>query len=118
MSKLEANVKLVNMKIDPKAEQEKYAAKESTLVDAPRYPYGLCLHLEDDTLKKLGLLRLPEVGKPMMLTALVDVTSVSENEYTTEGGKTEKRQSCSLQITDLALTSAGDISAAQKLYKE
>lgn len=111
--------KLVNMKIDPAKEKEKYAARESALVEAPRYPYGLCLHLDDDVMQKLGLSKLPEVGKPMMLTALVDVTSVSENEYQTEGGKTEKRQSVSLQITDLGLAAAEDLSdAAKKLYQE
>lgn len=110
--------KLVSMKIDPAKEKEKYEAKSSTLVEAPRYPYGLCLHLDDEVVARLGLKDLPQVGKPMMLTAVVDVTSVSENEYTKEGGGTEKRQSVSLQITDMALAAAEDLPAEKKLYPE
>lgn len=109
-------MKLVNMKVDPAEREARY--KESTLVEGPRYPYGLCLHLDDEVMEKLGLKELPAVGKPVMVHAMADVTSVSENEYTTEGGKTEKRQSVSLQITDLALMRAEDMDdASEKLYK-
>lgn len=111
--------KLVNMKIDPAKEKEKYAAKESTLVEQPRYPYGLCLHLDDEVMQRLGLKELPKVGKPIMVHAIADVTGVSENEYTTEGGKAEKRASVTIQITDLALTKPEDIpDTAKVLYQD
>jgi hypothetical protein len=92
--------KLVNMKMDPKARQEKYA--ESVSADRPTYPYGLEVRLDNDALDKLGLDKLPQVGKPMMLYAKVDVTSVSENERN-EGGKAITNRSVGLQITDLVL---------------
>lgn len=111
--------KLVNMKIDPAKEKEKYAAKESTLVEQPRYPYGLCIHLDDDVMQRLGMKSLPEVGKPIMVHAMADVTSVSENEYSEPDGKTEKRQSVTIQITDLALTKPEDIpDTAKVLYQD
>lgn len=95
-------LKLTNMKIDAKARDAKY--KESSVaVDAPIYPWGLSISLDEDALDALGITKLPEVGKPMMLVARVDVTSVSENKHTTEGNGTEKHRSVSLQITDLAI---------------
>lgn len=109
--------KLVNMKIDPEKEKAKYAEASSTLPQQ-RYPYGLCLHLDDEVVAKLGLSKLPEVGKPIMLVAKVDVSSVSSNEYTTEGGKVETRESMSLQITDMMLAPVpDDDDTAKALYK-
>lgn len=108
---------LVNMKIDPKEREERY--KETALVEGPQYPYGLCLHLDDEVMQKLGLSKLPAVGTDLMLTAKVTVTSCSENSYEGKGGKAETRQSMSLQITDLGLSDApksGD--AAKSLYGE
>ena len=104
--------KLVNMKIDPKAREEKYA--ESALIDRPVYPYGLSIHLDEEVLDKLGLEELPEVGKPMKLLALVDVTSVSSNE-----SKSGASRSVGLQITDLCLEKPGAAKSTEsKLYKE
>lgn len=105
--------KLVNMKIDPKEREKKYA--ESTVAaDAPMYPWGLQLHLDDETLDKLGITKLPEVGKSYTLTAKCDVTSVSEND-SGDG----PRRSVSLQITDLSLDFGGgekNSNAGAQLY--
>jgi len=101
---------LVSMKIDPKAREARYA--ESAMVERPSYPYGLSIHLDDEALEKLGLEKLPEVGTELALVAVVDVTSVSENEN--PGGKT---RSVSLQITKMCLEpkKAGK-STTEKLY--
>lgn len=108
---------LVNMKIDPKKREEKYA--ESALVDRPVYPYGLSVHLDEDAIEKLGLSELPKVGKTMKLVALVDVTSVEERENTTGGKETHRHRSIGLQITDLALEAkAAGKSTTEKLYEE
>jgi hypothetical protein len=64
-----------------------------------KYPYGLRLELNDETMKKLGLEKLPEVGEVLELNAKVIVERVSQNE-TKDGGK---RQDMSLQITDMEL---------------
>jgi hypothetical protein len=108
--------KLVNMKVDPAKEREKYAT--SAVVDSPRYPYGLCLHLDDEVVAKLGLDKLPAVGKPIMLVAKAEVTSVSANQYSNSEGKVETRESISLQITDMMLGPVSEEDdAAKSLYK-
>lgn len=105
--------KMASMKIDPKEREKRY--KESVAVDAPTYPYGLCLHLDDEAMEKLGMATLPQVGKQVLVYALADVTSVSENESEGSG----KRQSVSLQITDLALLPPPkeEQDAGEALYK-
>jgi hypothetical protein len=67
--------------------------------DAPAYPYGLRLELNDETMKKLGLEELPDVGETMMLKAKVVVERVSQNDT-----KDGKRQDMSLQITEMELS--------------
>ena len=64
------------------------------------YPYGLRLNLDNDSLKKLSIKTLPEVGSYMTLTAKVEVSSISENQHE---GDEELRRDMSLQITDMEL---------------
>lgn len=99
--------KLVNMKIDPKAREAKYA-EQTVAADVPTYPYGLNINLEEEALEKLGLEKLPKVDTEMVLYAKVVVTSASSNEHTAGGdGKTHKHRSVGLQITDLCLEAGG-----------
>jgi len=103
--------KLTNMKLS-KGEQKELA--KPSFDDAPRYPWGLQLHLGDEDIGKLGLgEKLPGVGERMTLVADVKVTSVGENER--EGD--DKNQSVELQITDMLLE-AGESAdeKASKLY--
>lgn len=72
--------------------------------DAPAYPWGLRLELNDESMKKLGLQKLPKVGDKMKLEAIVSVDRVSQVD-TKEGGK---REDMSLQITDMELSSDVD----------
>ena len=94
---------LVSMKL---SEKETKAMAEPSLVggekDAPRYPWGLSLNLDDDTLDKLKLSPLPKVGEKRLLIAQVEVTSVSSN----QGPGKEKRESVALQITECCLEPA------------
>lgn len=81
----------------------------------PRYPYGLTLYLDDDTLKKLGITDLPKVGTVMQAQITVNVTSISQR--STQSGKDgEATRSCvDLQITDMDIAVPGK-SAASVLY--
>jgi hypothetical protein len=91
-------MELKSMKMSP-AEQKEYA--QPSLVtgpDAPSYPWGLCLTVDDDALEKLGLPALPTVGQTMMLMASVEVKSVSASQR-----GDELYRSLELQITDMAL---------------
>jgi hypothetical protein len=96
-----AKINLVNMKLSPKAREEK---PSTVAADSPTYPYGLSVHLDDDTLEKLGLSSLPAVGTTKMLVAKVSVQSTSIHEGEPFGGESRKRhRNMSLQITDLGL---------------
>lgn len=88
----------------------------------PLYPYGLCLCLQDEQLKKLGLDSMPEAGDMIHLQAIGRVTSASENE-TTEGVK----RRVEIQLTHIALADEHDAPEDdsppekidyRKLYKE
>lgn len=97
-------MKLKSMKLDTSAQEKMAPPSVADGGDRPLYPWGLEVRLETEALETLGLAdNLPEVGKGMKLEALVDVTSVSENDN--RGGK-----SCSvtLQITDLGLAPMKD----------
>jgi len=107
-------MKLKSMKLDPKAREKMPQPSLAESGDRPLYPWGLEVRLETEALEKLGLAdKLPTVGKSMKLEAMVDVTSVSEND--SRGGK-----SCSvtLQITDLGLGAAksDDGEVGDRLY--
>lgn len=92
-------------------------AKESTCAiagdgSAPKYPYGLSLSLNSDSLENLGIKSLPVVGTKLLLTAVVEVSGTHESQQ--QDGTSEK--SVDLQITDMELSSPpSDI--AGRLYK-
>ena len=93
--------KLVSMKLSKAERKIEEGARPVAMGERDEFPFGLTLHLEDETLKKLGVTGLPKVGSTDTLTAKFKVTSVSEN--TSEGS--EERRSVSLQITDLQVGS-------------
>lgn len=101
---------MVNMKMSSEEAKEQM---EPTAADAPQYPWGLCLNLDDDALAKLGITDLPPVGTQLSIQALVTVTSTGA--YQTQGQ--EKEASLSLQITDMEIGAAPEKSpAAKSLY--
>lgn len=106
-------MKLTSMRLSQR-EQEAKAEPASVVADKPRYPWGLGLHLDDETLEKLGISELPKVGKTLMISARVDVTGAMEQEMEGAG----KHRTAQLQITDMAIGpdegEGGD--AAEKLY--
>lgn len=81
--------------------------------DAPRYPYGLNIHLNDEVMQKLGLESLPKVGTKMMIMAVAVVESVSERD-SQDGGK---RQDMSIQITDMSIEPHSDKKGEKELAK-
>lgn len=89
---------MVNMQMSAE-EAKEYASCSPSTDNAPKYPYGLCLDLCDDSLEKLGITDLPAVGTEMTLVAKVIVTRTGA--YQTQGGEGES--SMGLQITDMEL---------------
>ena len=83
--------------------------------DRPRYPWGLTLTLEDETLTKLGLgLDRLDVGAVVTVTARATVTGVRA-----EARQAGTDRHVELQITDLAIDTGAppdDAATAQALY--
>lgn len=82
--------------------------------DKPVYPYGLRIHLDNESLDKLGIKELPSTGAQMKLTALVGVIEVSVMER--QEGEPERRME--LQIMDMELTKPTEEKkdASEELY--
>jgi hypothetical protein len=102
---------MVNMQLT--AEEAKEMTSCSPVEgEGPKYPYGLCLDLNDESLAKLGITELPPVGKTMMLVATVVVTRTGA--YQTQDS--DKEMSLGLQITDMELKQEAGKSIADTLY--
>lgn len=69
------------------------------VADAPKYPWGLCITLNDDSLDKLGVKTLPSVETTVTIVAKATVSRISENQ--TQGGEADR--SMDLQITDMQI---------------
>ena len=87
---------LINMENTP---QEAQQMVSPTASDAPKYPWGLCITLNDDSLDKLNVKTLPAVGTEVTIVAKATVSRTSEN--ATEGSG--NCASMDLQITDMQI---------------
>lgn len=107
--------KMVDMANAPEAAEPAPAVE--TDYKGPRYPWGLCIRLDEKQLEKLKI--DGAVGDTIHLFALAKVTSLSANER--EGGETS--ESMELQITHLAVESEdeenemSDDTRAERRYK-
>lgn len=81
------------------SDEEQKEQSGTVLADAPAYPYGLQISLNDDLLDKLGIKSLPAIGAKMMIAGKVEVSSASGY----KNGKGDTEQSLTLQITDLEI---------------
>ncbi|EIJ6690141.1 TPA: capsid staple protein [Escherichia coli] len=102
-------MELVNLKTGTDTYQDE-DGKTQTRDD---YPWGLCINLDNETLKKLGATPQP-VGTEVMITAKAIIKSMS----TREDGE-GIRHDASLQITDMAIAPASGEqtkTAAETLY--
>lgn len=97
--------KMVSMANTPEEAKKDMAMPASvSAMSGPKYPYGLCLSLDDDSLKKLGLAGdMPAVGEVIHFTAIAKVTSASMNDRETTDGGSEQCCRIELQITDMGV---------------
>lgn len=72
---------------------------ESVVMDKPKYPQGLKLHVDPRTFKKLGINEIPELGERMILVATVEVCSLNKDDYYSDGGEVNM----GLQIVEMQL---------------
>jgi hypothetical protein len=99
---------MISMKLSKEEAGEYTGAVTPKAGDGPAYPYGLCLYLDDETLKKLGYTEPPAVGTELLISAKVVVTSTGVNQQ--QDGDKESR--CDMQITDMELAGAPTGAAA------
>ncbi len=90
---------LTSMRITAEQAKEYKGLMESADNGRTCYPYGLCLTLGPETLKKLGITALPQVGTKFTLAALGEVVGTCS--YPREGG--EQEMHVELQITDIGV---------------
>ena len=67
---------LIDMQLSKRDAKEDFSVDKD---DGPRFPHGLTLHLNDDTLKKLGMTDLPTVGDKVLIAGFGVISSASEN---------------------------------------
>ncbi len=96
---------MINLKSEEKKE------KEMPLMSSMEYPYGLRLILDHETLEKLGIKELPQMGAKVNIEAIAEVVSVSA----CADHEGEIENTICLQITDMDLKKQ---SAAKKIYGE
>lgn len=102
---------MTNMQLTPEEAKQDVACCSPDPGAGPKYPYGLRIDLEGETVKKLNLPQIPGVGQRMRLTALVDVNSVRQYE-----SQQDKEISITLQITDMELAEERETSPEQVLF--
>lgn len=91
---------LTSLKISKKEmkDREKEAQISIGAPDGERYPYGTRLDLDDETLDKLGIDKLPSVGATMMIEAKVTVIGSRQS-----ATKERTNRALELQITDMEI---------------
>lgn len=94
--------------INMKSNEKQTATMLTEEPEQPEYPYGLRISLEDESLKKLDITELPEVGQAMILQAKVEVVAVTQYER-----KNDESRTIELQITDMALNTDSE---AKQMY--
>lgn len=80
-----------------------------SVADAPGYPYGLCIRLDNAALEKLGITTLPKVGAKVMVHGMGVITSVSSHE-----SKNNDSRNVEIQLQELAVDRAEPMSKDER----
>lgn len=99
--------KLVSMKLSKKQSKREFEIEPES---GPRFPHGLSLNLNDESLTKLGIDKLPAVGKKLKVVGIGVVTSVSQHE-----GRNRKNRDITIQLQNLSVDAATKKSAIDAL---
>lgn len=110
-------MQLVDMKCEPGDYDQPMAATQPS---QPQYPYGLRIYLDDESLDKLGIEKLPELGAEFMIEAKVRVVSKSESTDPNDEDGDNDRSSMDLQIVAMGLPAAkkDPATVAKEMYPE
>lgn len=92
-------MELKSMKMSDGEQKEYTQPTTITGGEAPAYPYGLCISMDEESLKKLGLQAGKlTVGQAVMVHAAATVKSIS-----LRMDEKEKHESVDMQLTDMAV---------------
>lgn len=86
-----------NLKSLLKTSGEKRENSIMSVEDKPDYPHGLKIHLDEETVRKLGIPVAPDVGKKVQVMAIGEIVSVSKE----EGRGDDHSFSMSIQLQDV-----------------
>ncbi len=81
---------------DMRRSKKERKSEEVALDSEPSIPYGLSINLDDGSLKKLGITKLPSVGDRMVVASIGVVDSVNEH-----SSSRRKSRSVSIQLEKL-----------------
>lgn len=91
------------MKLSESKAKETIGLKEPSVSDAPRYPYGICLNLEKETLKKLSIdVKDYKVGDKILIMAVGEISRLSQS-ASMNSGKSNEHQSMDIQLTAIGV---------------
>lgn len=82
-------------------EEKKDQRDPTPITEVADYPYGLRIHVDHETFKKLGLNGTPSINQKMKLVANVEVVNVSSD----KGEGDMRKHEMTLQITEMDLIS-------------
>lgn len=80
------------------SEKEKKENAVPSVLESPKYPWGLRINLDEETCKKLEL-KAPQVGDKMLVLAMAEVMSVSNEKRLDD----QDHLSVGLQITEMEI---------------
>ncbi len=81
-----------------RTQKERKLDKAQPVGESPKFPYGLSISLDDESLDKLGIKNLPKVGDFVRLDAVGRIESISQSSHTNSTNR-----SVSIQIEKLAV---------------
>jgi len=78
--------------------EEKKDKEVDSAIDRADYPYGLKIHLDHDSYKKIGFTESPALGQKFVIMGVAEVMDVSKQSV-----QSEDKISCTMQITHMDL---------------
>jgi hypothetical protein len=103
-------MKLIDMKLSD--EEKKEQTQPPAEMEGEQYPWGVCLDLDDGTLAKLGITKLPEIGTVMVVEARAKVVGINE-----AANESAESKSVRLQIIEMGVQAdAKPRSPGQRVY--
>ena len=100
-------MKMASMKMSK--EQKKDSIPQAVGMDSPEYPYGLTLRLDNGSLDKLGVSKLPKVGAKVMVHAIGVIASVSQHE-----SKNNDSRNVEIQLQEMGVESAAPLTKEER----